>query len=333
MNESAPTGDRSRATGEYLSATAGASGSDRSIGAQWRGGGLVVDPEGRILLAERSDDRARKLRAVVIVDEVLDTVEREIASYPPGRGGGLVGPIGLPVITAFVPDPQVATGAAFRASSAFREALTMIQNADANIEFKGILHSSPRATSNPSGDGVNVFADSLRLAPWFGRYVNPIVTHQYRRPERHEVLLPSGIMSVYVSERIAVGRAGVYPAQVQVLPIGRDVTRLAVVLGGRVSPLGTVDVDGMVFVSYVVQAGGFELNLLFAPTYPFQSPIVLVESGSAAARSGLPITTMPDHRIISIPISWDLAVPERSRLEYALRVLKDGVAPHPESRR
>jgi hypothetical protein len=317
MNESGPPGSRSGFTDVHSPTTAGESGGDRHasgdrpISVPCHGDeGLAIDPEGRILLAERPDAAGRQPRLVMIVDVVLDTIEREVSANPPERGGGLLGPIGLPVITAFLPDPHAPPAeVAFRASPAFLRALAAIDNVDSNLELKGILHSRPGTMSCPSGGDTIAFADSLRLAPRLSYYVNPIVTRQYRRPERHELLLPSGIMSVYVSERVTSGRVQAHPAQARVLPIGRDITRLAAVLGGEASPLGTVNVDGMVYVSAAIELGDRELKLLFAPMYPFQPPIALVRRGSG---------------IVPKPISWDLTVPEQARLESALCVLDGG---------
>jgi hypothetical protein len=298
-------------------------------------GGLVVDPEGRIFLADRRGEVGRKSCPVVIVDEVLGLIEQEIAAHPPGRGGVLLGLVGLPVITGFVPDPEEAAGVAFCAPPAFGRSAASIANA--TLELKGTLRSDSGPMSYSFGSDAMAFGDGSRPAACLSRYVDLIVTAHYRRPIRHEVLLPSGVISVYVSELFAGGAVEVRPAQVQVMPIGRDIARLASALGGEASPLGTIDVDGMAYVSAVVRLEGLELTLLFAPTYPVQSPIVLVENcghgvGTSATRGPLDIA-VPDHGIVPVPISWDLTVPEQSRLEYALGVRNGGEGAHRPTQR
>ena len=48
------------------------------------------------------------MREVVFLAGVIAEIEKEIAAYAPERGGLLVGPIGVPVVSSFVPDPEAA---------------------------------------------------------------------------------------------------------------------------------------------------------------------------------------------------------------------------------
>ncbi|WP_297610022.1 hypothetical protein [Nocardia sp.] len=230
----------------------------------------------------------------MIVDEVLDAVERELAAHSSEQVGSLRGPLGSPMITAFVPHPrpeELGHG---------RHQVPVAENAYAGLEIKGLLHVHPAG-----GLPDDATVDGLQPVTWRGG-VSAVVLRQYRRPERHEVLLPSGIMSVYVSAASVGGRAKMHPIRVQVLPIGRDIGRLARCFGAKAAPLCTVDVDGTVFVAADLGLESGDLRLLFAPMYPFQSPTVLARTGSG---------------VTSVPITWDLNVPERLRLELALSVL------------
>ncbi|MFE3188013.1 hypothetical protein ACFXHA_03335 [Nocardia sp. NPDC059240] len=245
---------------------------------------LAIGSEGRILLAERSSGTDRKPPPVTLVDVVLDAVEREIAVGLSPWSGVLLGPLGSPIITEF------GRGRG---------------NADArdDLEIKGVLRMRPPA-DRPNGS-AEAAEGGGELGPWpAGTAVSSIVTRQYRRPERHELLLPSGIMSVYVSEPGTGDELDTRPAAVYVLPIGRDLDRLVKGLGGTASGLHTVDVEGTVFVAAALRFNTFELRLLFSPTYPFQAPTVLIQTGSS---------------VVAMPITWDLNTPERSRLESAVR--------------
>lgn len=263
-------------------------------------------------------------RYVALVDRVLESIDEHVAAHAPERGGGLLGPIGLPVITAFVPDPAAAaTSATFRTSPGFQQTLHRIESANPNLELKGIVHSHPGTMSHPSAGDSLAFADSLRLAPWLGRFVNPIVTSENRKAKPHEIRLPSGMMAVYVSELRTGGKVDIQPAQVQVLPVGRDTDRLAAMLGATASPIVTVDIDGVVYISVVIGLTGLELKLLFAPMYPFQAPIVLAERTGTLGQQAAALLrrftpSLSPGEIVPMAIDWDLAVPEELRLEHAL---------------
>lgn len=262
-------------------------------------------------------------RYVAFVDEVLMDIERYVGSHRPCRGGGLLGPVGQPVITAFLDDPgATADESSFLPSPALREALSEWESRDPLLELKGVVHSHPGGSSYPSVTDTLAVADNMSLVPWLGRFVHPIVTQQSRRREGHELVLPSALMSVYISEPRPDGTVTVLPAQVHMLPIARDARRLATVLDGQLLPLGTVDVQGVVYVSAVVRLPGVELRLLFSPQYPFQAPIVLGRVRESFDRSGrtLPRSLAAAFRprgITTLALTWDLSVPEEVRLERA----------------
>ncbi|MGW0323915.1 Mov34/MPN/PAD-1 family protein [Nocardia sp. NPDC003183] len=270
-------------------------------------------------------------RHVSLVDSVLTSIDRHVAAHPPERGGGLLGPLGLPVITAFLPDPDaISTATTFRISPAFRRALNRIEETEPDLELKGIVHSHAKGAEHPSVDDLAAFTDCLRLTPWLGRYVTPIVTHQNQRTSDHQVLLPNGLLSVFVSVPTPLGTVEVRPARVQILPVGRDCTSLATALGTSASTPRTVDVEGVVHVTVVMRTAGLELTLLFPLLYPTQAPIVLAErtdefdSGRSTLLDRFGIDHR-HHRILPLPLTWDLTVPAESRLARALHAAPDPV--------
>jgi hypothetical protein len=270
-------------------------------------------------------------RHISLVDSVLTAIDRHVAAHPPERGGGLLGPLGLPLITAFLPDPDgISTATTFRISSAFQRALTRIEETEPDLELKGIVHSHAEDGDHPSVRDLAAFTDCLRLTPWLGRYVTPIVTQENQRTSDHQVLLPNGLLSVFVSAPTPLGTVEVRPARVQILPVGRDCARLATALGASVSTLRTVDVEGVVHVAVVMRTAGLELTLLFPLLYPTQAPIVLAERTDEFDSSE---PTLLDrfgvdhrhHRILPLPLTWDLTVAAESRLARALHAAPDPV--------
>ncbi|MGW5456007.1 Mov34/MPN/PAD-1 family protein [Nocardia sp. NPDC003979] len=252
-------------------------------------------------------------RHISIVDSALTAIDQHVAAHPPERGGGLLGPLGMPLITSFLPDPDaISATATFRFSVAFQRALTRVELVEPDLELKGIVHSHTEGAEHPSAADLVAFADCLRLTPWLGRYVTPIVTRQNQRTEDHHVLLPNGVMSVFVSTPTTLGAVEVRPARVQILPIGRDCARLAATLGASVSTPRTADVEGVVHIAVALRTDSLVLTLLFPLLYPTQAPIAL------AVR-----TVDHHHRILPLPLTWDLTVAAGSRLVRALDTVAD----------
>ncbi len=141
-------------------------------------------------------------RYVAFLDSVLEQIEEHIARFPPERGGALLGPVGQPLVTEFIFDPEARTsGMTFTPSRALADRVRARESADQQIELKGILHSHPGDMSRPSQGDHYAYQDSLEGAPWLGRLVAPIVTVGTRLRREHDVPLPSGTMSVYIAER------------------------------------------------------------------------------------------------------------------------------------
>jgi proteasome lid subunit RPN8/RPN11 len=273
-------------------------------------------------------------RYVAFLDSVLDQIEEHIARFPPERGGALLGPVGQPLVTEFIFDPEAVTsGMTYTPSRWLADKVRARESADPQIEFKGILHSHPGDMSWPSKGDHNAYEDSLEGAPWLGRLVAPIVTVGTRPSHGHEVPLPSGTMSVYIAERRPGSPGGVVvePAEPHVLKVSRDLESLASALGGTAEPPFVTDIEGQTYVAGVVGCEGFDLQVLVGPAYPFTAPVVIA-ARRPEAKENLAEPRLGLHWNGDTPASqglrlaWDLEAPDETRLLAAL--LTAGQAPH-----
>src|SRR5580693_3830762 len=272
-------------------------------------------------------------RYVAFLDSVLDQIEEHIARFPPERGGALLGPVGQPLVTEFIFDPEARTsGMTFTPSSALADRVRARESADQQIELKGILHSHPGDMSRPSQGDHYAYEDSLEGAPWLGRLVAPIVTVGTRLRREHDVPLPSGTMSVYIAERRPNARSGVAvePAEPHVLRISRDLKSLASALGGTAEPPFITDIEGQLYVAGVVGCKGFDLQVLVGPAYPFTPPVVIAarrpEAKGDLAEPRLGLHWKGDSPASQgLRLAWDLETPDETRLLAAL--LAAGQAP------
>jgi proteasome lid subunit RPN8/RPN11 len=273
-------------------------------------------------------------RYVAFLDSVLDQIEEHIARFPPERGGALLGPVGQPLVTEFIFDPEAVTsGMTYTPSRWLADKVRARESADPQIEFKGILHSHPGDMSWPSKGDHHAYEDSLEGAPWLGRLVAPIVTVGTRLRRGHEVPLPSGTMSVYIAERRPGSPGGVVvePAEPHVLKVSRDLESLASALGGTAEPPFVTDIEGQTYVAGVVGCEGFDLQVLVGPAYPFTAPVVIAarrpegKENLAEPRLGLHWNgDTPASQ--GLRLAWDLETPDETRLLAAL--LTAGQAPH-----
>src|SRR5580658_1902860 len=253
-------------------------------------------------------------RYVAFLDSVLDQIEEHIARFPPERGGALLGPVGQPLVTEFIFDPEAVTsGMTYTPSRWLADKVRARESADPQIEFKGILHSHPGDMSWPSKGDHNAYEDSLQGAPWLGRLVAPIVTVGTRPSHGHEVPLPSGTMSVYIAERRPGSPGGV--------------------VGGPAEPPFVTDIEGQTYVAGVVGCEGFDLQVLVGPAYPFTAPVVIA-ARRPEAKENLAEPRLGLHWNGDTPASqglrlaWDLEAPDETRLLAALLAPHSPDAPH-----
>ena len=274
-------------------------------------------------------------RYVAFLDVVLEQIEEHIARFPPERGGALLGPVGQPLVTEFIFDPEARTsGMTFTPSRSLADRVRARESADQQIELKGMLHSHPGNMGRPSQGDHHAYEDSLEGAPWLGRLVAPIVTVGTRLRREHDVPLPSGTMSVYIAERRPDAPAGVAveAAEPHVLKISRDLETLASALGGTAEPPFITDIEGQIYVAGVVGCEGFDLQVLVGPAYPFTPPVVIA-ARRPEAKGDLEEPRLGLHWNGDSPASqglrlaWDLENPDETRFLAAL--LAAGEAPGP----
>lgn len=271
---------------------------------------------------------------VVVTDAVVEDIERLVASHAPERGGALVGPVGQPVVSAFLLDDRATTsGTTFRPSTQLQRRVSEVESGDETLELKGILHSHPGAMNHPSSGDLVAYEDSLRGAPWLGQFICPIVTRG-RPSAQHEITLPSGRVSFYVADATGGREADLHVATVRVMPLLRDASALAGALGAAAPTLGTVDVDGQVYLTADLAGVETSYQMLLPAGYPTAAPLLLATRTS----DGLPSNAvaralsaaLPPRQTSQIPLSWSLEVEDTSRLLTAVGAAAAVQAPAPQ---
>jgi proteasome lid subunit RPN8/RPN11 len=282
-------------------------------------------------------------REVAFHDTALADIDSFIAAHPPERGGALIGPVGQPVVSRFLPDPRAAvTGVTYTPSQALRDAVAQLERSNVNLELKGIIHSHPSGMAHPSGGDHRAFADTLAKAPWLGRGVFPIVTAHVRGEtgDQHRVQLAAGVMSVYVAEARVGGAVQVEPARPRVIPFRRDVAVLANRLGASATSDGTItQVDGALYAAAALRSGATDITALFPLLYPMAPPLILLtrqgedDEVGVAAQLAARLADGGEPRTVALPLAWNVNVDEQGRLAAALDgaidVLGGGRSPRP----
>lgn len=264
---------------------------------------------------------------VAFYDSVVDDIQNFIAAHAPERGGALVGPIGQPIVSRFVPDPDASvTSVTFTPSANLQHAVESIERSNSLLEFKGIIHSHPSGFDQPSGGDLRAFTNKLRRAPWLGRFICPIVTSSSRRGrvDRHELQLPSGVISVYVAEARPDGLVDVQPGQPRIIPISSHTETLCRMLNAHVdSASGFVAIEGALYGLVSLRAAGVSIAAVFPSVYPTLAPILLLtpndqgNPGMVADRARRLIGDKATDTV-ALPLCWNLNDDESSRLESAL---------------
>jgi molybdopterin/thiamine biosynthesis adenylyltransferase/proteasome lid subunit RPN8/RPN11 len=238
-------------------------------------------------------------------DWVLGELEREVAAHPPERGGALLGPRSRPLVTRFVRDPgAAATGASWAPSRALDAAVKRLEQEE-GLELKGIVHSHPPGLARPSERDVCELAEGLRRNGHLACYLAPVITRG-GAPElaAHELPLPSGKLSCFAAWRADEGGARVLPDRPRVLPLRRDLARVARELGGGAPAMLDVDLGaGLLPAGRARLPGDVELVVVAGEHYPATPPVLLVTRGAATEQ---------------VQLAWRLDEPEEERLATAI---------------
>ncbi len=249
-------------------------------------------------------------------DWVLRAIGAELGGHPPERGGALLGPRHRPVLTHFVPDPEgVRTSATYAPSRALDTRVKDLERA-AGLELKGIAHSHPHGLDTPSAQDALELAEGLRRNGHLAFYLAPIVTDASAGElEEHELRLPAGKVSFFAGYRTRDGGTEVLPLRVKVVPLLRDLERVAGALGGEGPEVFLSDAGGgPVLAGRLRLPGAVELLLLASELYPSLPPVVLASAeGEGTEQLQLP---------------WALSTPEEERLAAALGSVVDGPGPY-----
>jgi molybdopterin/thiamine biosynthesis adenylyltransferase len=206
-----------------------------------------------------------------------------------------------------VPDPDGATTAASYRPSRALDARVKALERDEGLELKGIVHSHPALFDAPSAQDAAELVEGLRCNGHLARYLAPIVTRGVSGGELgwHERALPSGKVSFFAAMRTRGGGTDVRPQRISVVPLQRDVERLARELRASAAGVTVVDVGDDVLAAGRVLADGLTLLVVVGEGYPALPPLVLATRGDGATEQ--------------LSIAWSLAAPEEDRLAVAVR--------------
>lgn len=264
------------------------------------------------------------MREVIFHDSVIELIGDEIAAFQPERGGILLGPIGIPVVSEFIPDPDAATTGTTYSPS--RQVGTKVTEATkGNIEVKGIIHSHPGLMDHPSSGDLRSFGNWMQRMPWMPFLVAPIVTvgPQSRPGARHKLALASGEISVFIAEKRINNQIALIEAVPRILPLAQVVAEVHTFYNAQPShsPIAYVPVDGHPYASTTLTApDGRPISLMVPYTYPVQPPLILAPAGKRRRFGRTPEETA------ALPLTWDMNTPEAQRLSRALEGLssRDG---------
>ncbi len=223
-------------------------------------------------------------------DWVLADLEREIAAHLPERGGALLGPRLRPLVTRFVPDPDaVRSGASWAPSRALDAAVKALERAE-GLELKGLAHSHPDGLDHPSEQDVRELARGLAVNGHMPCYLAPVVTRG--APEdlaSHELALPSGKLSCFAAWRAPEQGATIRPLRPRLVPLARDLSRLARALGAAAPALLDVDAGaGLSPAGRLALPGGAELLVIAGDQYPAHAPLLFLTLGGETEQLHVP---------------------------------------------
>ncbi|BAY84683.1 ThiF family protein [Calothrix parasitica NIES-267] len=288
-----------------------------------------------------------------ISKECLQDINKYIASHSPERGGALLGPVGKPIITDIIPDPQAqTTGASYLPSRQLTERVQQVEKRG-QLEFKGVIHSHPGSLDRPSEPDKNAFDEGLKINPHMEYFVAPIVT-MHHNPKRlkfwlgknqsrdHELPLGNGKISFYVAyrspqkgiilktpmiEEISEEElTKILPEQPSVLnsaseiarmQLQKDLETICLSFGSNKDPeffWTEIEAGIPILAGRVILKGDLELLFLINESYPDTPPNVLM--------------TSPEGETEELQIPWSLEIDKSERLVTALREVIKGHPPY-----
>lgn len=246
---------------------------------------------------------------LTILDDVTDAVERNLLAFPPERGGALLGPSGLPVVTAFIYDEKAATTGTSYVPSEWLTEQVREHEQISGTELKGIIHIHPDWLDRLSGPDHQAVACGLDANPHLCIYLCPIGTRVPRSKavRENDMWLEGGKLSWYVGRRKRPHGISISEVTARVLPIGSDSRAVAEYLGvDPVADMGVVELEGRQFYGrQIVLSERMDLTLLFGLDYPMSPPIAFVGQS--------------DGRTTQLHLLWPVERPPQERLLAALR--------------
>ena len=241
---------------------------------------------------------------MTITDEVSESIDREIASHPPERGGLLFGPVGRDFVTLFVPDRTAATTSATYEISAEMCVRAPEIERETNLEYKGVVHSHPGCFDSPSGGDRHSASNALRANPHLPKFFMPIITGQISDPAlAHESALPHGKLSGYCAYRsrksLTLSKATIKAENVRIVPLKGHLRELCERLARLGLPATMTEAAMPIFqenifqLAYVIQLDRADLILFAGEDYPHFSPNLLF--------------TAKDEAATALPLAWDVS--------------------------
>jgi len=243
---------------------------------------------------------------IVVLDEIFDSLQRQILEPPPENGGALLGPHGIPAVTQFLFDSDAQTSSSTYLPSEDLTRRVAHSEKEQNLEFKGVIHSHPGTLDRPSGPDREAVAKGLEINPQLGYFLLPIV-NQIRvegcLPE-HVMPFHTGKITWHVGYPRRQGAPLITEINADVMPVQADMNALAKFLGVEYEQAGgSVELEGRMFIRRHLHFDeDSELIFLFGFDYPASPPIVLCSiQGEEVRQLNLdwPVTTAREKRMLT----------------------------------
>jgi molybdopterin/thiamine biosynthesis adenylyltransferase/proteasome lid subunit RPN8/RPN11 len=271
-----------------------------------------------------------------ILKSVVQEIEEAIALHPPERGGALLGPVGQPMITAFIYDNIAqTTGSTYHPSPQLTQRVQELELRQ-GLEFKGVIHSHPGGFDRPSGFDEDAILEGLNLNPHIPCFFAPIISSKgiFQGTGDHELLLDYGKkITFYVAYRQGRGlRIQPIPVQqisqqevIQIPPttqtLGRSIPLLADLqqlcqhFHSHTPPETFItEFEGQNIPAGRVVIGELELILIASQSYPIHKPILYI--------------TPEGEDTEEVEIPWLSTTPPEERLLTAIKTVITGNAPY-----